>query len=81
MSYEHLGHALGTDFFTVREQFTDEQWDRFITTRRFVDEQVRLREAVEPIVTPFSRRTAMAGRRAERGQRQDSPRPRRDAAR
>jgi len=40
MSYEHLGHALGTDFFTVREQFTDEQWDRFITTRRFVDEQV-----------------------------------------
>ena len=40
MSYEHLGQALGTDFFTVREQFTDEQWDRFITTRRFVDEQV-----------------------------------------
>ncbi len=40
MSYEHLGQALGTDFFTVREQFTDEQWDRFITTRRFVDDQV-----------------------------------------
>jgi len=40
VSYEHLGQALGTDFFTVREQFTDEQWDRFITTRRFVDEQV-----------------------------------------
>ncbi len=40
MSYDHLGQALGTDFFTVREQFTDEQWDRFITTRRFVDEQV-----------------------------------------
>ncbi len=40
MSYEHLGQALGTDFFTVREQFTDEQWNRFITTRRFVDDQV-----------------------------------------
>jgi glutaryl-CoA dehydrogenase len=39
-AYEHLGEALGTDFFTVREQFTDEQWDRFITTRRFVDEEV-----------------------------------------
>lgn len=40
MSYTDLGQALGTDFFTVREQFSDEQWDRFITTRRFVDEQV-----------------------------------------
>jgi glutaryl-CoA dehydrogenase len=40
VSYDHLGQALGTDFFTVREQFTDEQWDRFITTRRFVDDQV-----------------------------------------
>jgi len=40
VSYEHLGQALGTDFFTVREQFTDEQWNRFITTRRFVDDQV-----------------------------------------
>ncbi len=39
-TYEHLGEALGTDFFTVREQFTDEQWNRFITTRRFVDEEV-----------------------------------------
>ena len=38
--YDHLGEALGTDFFAVQEQFTDEQWDRFITTRRFVDEDV-----------------------------------------
>ena len=36
----HLGEALGTDFFTVREQFTPEQWDRFATVRRFVDEEV-----------------------------------------
>jgi len=28
----HLGEALGTDFFSVREQFTDEQWDKFVTT-------------------------------------------------
>jgi len=35
-----LGAALGTDFFTVREQFTDEQWDRFMAVRRFVDKDV-----------------------------------------
>ena len=35
-----LGAALGTDFFSVREQFTDEQWDTFVTTRRFVDTEV-----------------------------------------
>ena len=33
----HLGESLGTDFFSVREQFTDEQWSHFITVRRFVD--------------------------------------------
>ena len=37
---DDLGEALGTDFFLVREQFTDEQWDRFLTTRRFVDTEV-----------------------------------------
>jgi glutaryl-CoA dehydrogenase len=37
---EHLGESLGTDFFSVREQFTDEQWKHFITARRFVDEEV-----------------------------------------
>jgi glutaryl-CoA dehydrogenase len=44
---EHLGESLGTDFFSVREQFTDEQWDRFITVRRFVDEEV------VPVVGPY----------------------------
>ena len=39
-AYEHLGEALGTDFFSVREQFTAEQWERFIAVRRFVDEEV-----------------------------------------
>ncbi len=37
---EHLGESLGTDFFSVREQFTDEQWAHFIAVRRFVDEEV-----------------------------------------
>ena len=36
----HLGEALGTDFFCVREQFTDEQWSHFIIVRKFVDEEV-----------------------------------------
>ncbi len=40
MPYEHLGEALATDYFGVREQFTEEEWDRFISTRRFVDQQV-----------------------------------------
>lgn len=40
MPYEHLGEALATDYFLIREQFTDEQWDRFISTRRFVDREV-----------------------------------------
>jgi glutaryl-CoA dehydrogenase len=40
LPYAHLGEALATDYFQVREQFTDEQWERFMTTRRFVDEEV-----------------------------------------
>ena len=40
LPYAHLGEALATDYFQVRDQFTDEQWGHFITTRRFVDEEV-----------------------------------------
>jgi glutaryl-CoA dehydrogenase len=40
LPYAHLGEALATDYFQVRDQFTDEQWEHFITTRRFVDEEV-----------------------------------------
>jgi glutaryl-CoA dehydrogenase len=40
LPYAHLGEALATDYFQVREQFTAEQWERFMTTRRFVDEEV-----------------------------------------
>ncbi|OZM71785.1 acyl-CoA dehydrogenase [Amycolatopsis antarctica] len=36
----HLGESLGTDFFSVRDQFTEEQWEPFIATRRFVDDEV-----------------------------------------
>src|SRR6201993_2538179 len=35
-----LGQALGTDFFSVREQFTPGQWAPFNTARRVVDEEV-----------------------------------------
>ncbi|XAY08471.1 Acyl-CoA dehydrogenase [Paraconexibacter sp. AEG42_29] len=40
MPYDHLGEALATDYFMVREEFDDAEWDRFIATRRFVDEEV-----------------------------------------
>ena len=40
LPYAHLGEALATDYFQVREPFTDEQWEHFTTTRRFVDEEV-----------------------------------------
>ena len=40
MPYAHLGEALATDYFLVREQLSDEQWDHFISTRRFVDREV-----------------------------------------
>jgi glutaryl-CoA dehydrogenase len=40
MPYAHLGEALATDYFLVREQFGEEQWERFIRTRRFVDQEV-----------------------------------------
>jgi glutaryl-CoA dehydrogenase len=40
LPYAHLGEALATDYFFVREQFTDEQWEHFLRTRRFVDDEV-----------------------------------------
>jgi glutaryl-CoA dehydrogenase len=40
MPYAHLGEALATDYFLVREQFSAEQWDLFLRTRRFVDQEV-----------------------------------------
>jgi glutaryl-CoA dehydrogenase len=40
MPYAHLGDALATDYFHVRDQFTDEQWDHFLATRKFVDREV-----------------------------------------
>jgi glutaryl-CoA dehydrogenase len=40
LPYAHLGDALATDYFQVRDQFTDEQWEHFLSTRRFVDREV-----------------------------------------
>lgn len=51
--FEHLGEALGTDFFDVREQFTDEQWDHFVATRRFVDTEVL------PVIGDYWERAAL----------------------
>jgi glutaryl-CoA dehydrogenase len=35
-----LGSALATDYFLLREQFDDAEWEPFLRTRRFVDEEV-----------------------------------------
>src|ERR1700754_1825016 len=40
MPYEHLGQALATDYFFVRDTFNDEQWERFLATRRFVADEL-----------------------------------------
>jgi glutaryl-CoA dehydrogenase len=40
LPYAHLGEALATDYFQVREEFSDEEWEHFIATRRFVDREV-----------------------------------------
>lgn len=40
LPYAHLGDALATDYFHMREQFTAEQWEHFIAMRRFVDHEV-----------------------------------------
>ena len=65
LPYAHLGDALATDYFQVREQFTDEQWEHFIATRRFVDHEVlpeinRYWEAAE-LPWPLMRRLAELG--------------------
>jgi glutaryl-CoA dehydrogenase len=40
MPYTNLGEALSTDYFFVREQFSKAEWDRFLETRRFVDQEL-----------------------------------------
>jgi glutaryl-CoA dehydrogenase len=40
MSYAHLGEALATDYFLVRDQFSDDEWRHFLRTREFVDQEV-----------------------------------------
>ena len=65
LPYAHLGEALATDYFQVRDQFTDEQWEHFITTRRFVDEEVlpAINEywQAEELPWPLMRRIAELG--------------------
>jgi len=63
--YQHLGSALATDYFFVREQFTDEEWEHFLATRRFVDEEVLpvINDYWEPaeLPWPLMRRLAELG--------------------
>jgi glutaryl-CoA dehydrogenase len=40
LPHTNLGEALSTDYFFVREQFSKAEWDRFLDTRRFVDQEV-----------------------------------------
>jgi glutaryl-CoA dehydrogenase len=40
LPYAHLGDALATDYFQLRDQFSDEEWAHFSSTRRFVDSEV-----------------------------------------
>jgi glutaryl-CoA dehydrogenase len=40
LPYAHLGEALATDYFHLRDQFSDEQWEFFDATRQFVDDEV-----------------------------------------
>jgi glutaryl-CoA dehydrogenase len=65
LPYAHLGEALATDYFQVRDQFTDEQWEHFITTRRFVDHEVlpAINEywQAEELPWPLMRRVAELG--------------------
>jgi len=35
-----MSTALATDYFNLRDQFTDDELERFLATRRFVDEEV-----------------------------------------
>ena len=40
LPYAHLGDALATDYFQLRDQFSDDDWEHFSATRRFVDSEV-----------------------------------------
>jgi glutaryl-CoA dehydrogenase len=65
LPYAHLGDALATDYFRVREQFTPEQWEHFAATRRFVDDEVLpvINDYWEPaeLPWPLMRRVAELG--------------------
>src|SRR4051794_4713287 len=40
LPYAHLGDALATDYFQVRQDSSDEKWEHFTAPRRFVDREV-----------------------------------------
>ena len=40
MPYAHLGEALVTDYFLVRDQFSDGERRHFLRSRAFVDHEI-----------------------------------------
>jgi glutaryl-CoA dehydrogenase len=50
---DDLGRALATDYLFVRDQFTQEQWERFRVVRRFVDDEVL------PAINPYWERAEL----------------------
>ena len=48
-----LGEALATDYFLVREHFSDQEWELFIRARRFVDHEVL------PVINDYWERAAL----------------------
>jgi glutaryl-CoA dehydrogenase len=50
---DDLGRALATDYLFVRDQFTQEQWERFRVVRRFVDDEVL------PVINPYWERAEL----------------------
>ena len=85
MPYENLGDALATDYFYVREEFSEEQWQHFLATRRFVDTRGAARHqpvlgggrtALASDAPPSGVGPARRGHRRVRLSRHDATRPR-----
>jgi hypothetical protein len=68
LPYAHLGEALATDYFQVREQFTDEQRNYFITltTTALSKEAGRAREVVGQLARKDGRRLSLDPERRRR---------------
>jgi glutaryl-CoA dehydrogenase len=66
MPYAHLGEALATEYFLVRDQFSDDEWRHFLRTREFVNHEVlpQINEDSERAEPAASRSSTTRARRA-----------------